>query len=129
MVIERGEGCYVWDADGNRYLDGLAGLFCTNLGHGRSDLAAAAAKQMDKLGFYPNWGFAHPSAIEAASMIAAVAPGDLDRVFFVSSRLRGGGVGPQVRPLLPPGQRRRAAPQGDRPGAGRTTAPRSAPSP
>ena len=85
VVIERGEGCYVWDSDGNKYLDALAGLFCTNLGHGRSDLTAAAAKQMDKLAFYPNWGFAHPSSIEAASMIAAVAPGDLDRVFFVSS--------------------------------------------
>ena len=85
VVIDRGEGCYVWDADGNRYLDGLAGLFCTNLGHGRSDLTAAAAKQMDRLAFYPNWGFAHPSAAEAASMIAAAAPADLDRVFFVSS--------------------------------------------
>ena len=85
VVIDRGEGCYVWDSDGNEYLDALAGLFCTNLGHGRSDLTAAAAKQMDKLAFYPNWGFAHPSSIEAASMIAAVAPGDLDRVFFVSS--------------------------------------------
>ena len=85
VVIDRGEGCYVWDAEGNRYLDGLAGLFCTNLGHGRSDLTAAAAKQMDRLAFYPNWGFAHPSAIEAASMIAAAAPSDLDRVFFVSS--------------------------------------------
>ena len=85
VVIDRGEGCYVWDADGNEYLDALAGLFCTNLGHGRADLTAAAAKQMDKLAFYPNWGFAHPSSIEAASMIAAVAPGDLDRVFFVSS--------------------------------------------
>jgi len=85
VVIERGEGCYVWDTDGNKYLDGLAGLFCTNIGHGRSDLAAAAAKQMDKLAFYPTWGFAHPSSVEAASMIAAVAPDDLDRVFFVSS--------------------------------------------
>ena len=75
----------MWDADGNRYLDGLAGLFCTNLGHGRSDLTAAAAKQMDRLAFYPNWGFAHPASIEAASMIATVAPADLDRVFFVSS--------------------------------------------
>lgn len=84
-VIDRGEGCYVWDTDGNQYLDGLSGLFCTNLGHGRSDLTAAAAKQMDKLAFYSNWGFAHPSSIEAASMIAAVAPGDLDRVFFVNS--------------------------------------------
>ena len=85
VVMERGEGCYVWDADGNEYLDALSGLFCTNLGHGRTDLTAAAVKQMDRLAFYPNWGFAHPAAIEAASMIAAVAPGDLDRVFFVSS--------------------------------------------
>jgi adenosylmethionine-8-amino-7-oxononanoate aminotransferase len=84
-VIERGEGCYVYDTDGNRYLDGLAGLFCTNLGHGRQDLAAAAAKQMEKLGFYPTWGWANPPAIEAASMIAEVAPGDLNEVFFVSS--------------------------------------------
>ena len=85
VVMDRGEGCYVWDADGNKYLDALAGLFCTNLGHGRSDLTTAAAKQMDKLAFYPNWSFAHPSSIDAASMIAAVAPGDLDRVFFVNS--------------------------------------------
>ena len=85
VVIDRGEGCYVWDTEGTQYLDALAGLFCTNLGHGRSDLTAAAAKQMDKLAFFPNWGFAHPSSIEAASMIAAVAPADLDRVFFVSS--------------------------------------------
>ena len=85
VVIDRGEGCYVWDADGNRYLDGLSGLFCTNLGHGRSDLTAAAAKQMDKLAFYSNWGFAHPASIEAASTIAGVAPSGLDRVFFVNS--------------------------------------------
>ena len=85
VVIEHGEGCYVWDTDGNEYLDALAGLFCTNLGHGRTDLTAAATKQMDKLAFYPNWGFAHPSSVAAASLIATVAPGDLDRVFFVSS--------------------------------------------
>ena len=85
VVIERGEGCYVWDTEGVKYLDGLAGLFCTNLGHGRSDLTAAAAKQMDRLAFYPNWSFAHPSSLEAASFIADVAPGDLDRVFFVNS--------------------------------------------
>ncbi len=84
-TIERGEGCYVWDTDGNKYLDGLAGLFCTNLGHGRSDLTAAASKQMDKLAFFPTWGWSNPPAAEAASMIAASAPGDLDEVFFVSS--------------------------------------------
>ncbi len=85
VVIDRGEGCYVWDTDGNRYLDGLSGLFCTNLGHGRHDLTASAAKQMDRLPFYPNWSFAHPASVEAASEIAAVAPGGLDRVFFVNS--------------------------------------------
>ncbi len=84
-IIDHGEGCYVFDTDGVRYLDGLAGLFCTNLGHGRSDLTAAAAKQMDRLAFYPTWGTAHPSAIEAAEKIAARFPGDLDEVFFVSS--------------------------------------------
>ena len=84
-VIERGEGCYVWDTDGNKYLDGLAGLFCTNLGHGRMDLVQAAAEQMAKLAFYPTWGWGNPPAIEAASMIAAEAPGDLDEVFFVNS--------------------------------------------
>ncbi len=84
-VIDRGEGCYVWDTAGNRYLDALSGLFCTNLGHGRSDLSAVAFKQMDRLAYYPNWGMAHPSAVQAASLVAAAAPGDLDRVFFVSS--------------------------------------------
>ena len=84
-IINRGEGCYVYDTDGNKYLDGLAGLFCTNLGHGRQDLAATAAKQMERLGFYPTWGWGNPPAIEAAAMIAEVAPGDLDEVFFVSS--------------------------------------------
>ncbi len=84
-VIDRGEGCYVWDTDGVQYLDGLAGLFCTNLGHGRSDLTAAAMKQMDRLAFYPTWGTANPPAIQAASMIAERFPGDLDEIFFVSS--------------------------------------------
>ena len=84
-IIERGEGCYVWDTDDNKYLDGLSGLFCTNLGHARSDLSAAAAKQMDQLAYFPNWGFASPPTIEAASMIAELAPGDLNEVFFVSS--------------------------------------------
>ena len=46
IVMDHAEGCYVTDSEGKRYLDGLAGLFCTNLGHGRSDLAAEASKQM-----------------------------------------------------------------------------------
>lgn len=84
-VMQRGEGCYVYDTAGTEYLDGLAGLFCTNLGHGRADLVRAAAEQMAKLAFYPTWGWANEPAAQAAAMIAQVAPGDLSEVFFVNS--------------------------------------------
>ena len=84
-IIERGEGCYLFDTDGDRWLDGLAGLFCVNIGHGRTDLAAVAAEQMGRLAYSTNWGMAHPPSIEAATMIGEVAPGDVDEVFFVSS--------------------------------------------
>jgi adenosylmethionine-8-amino-7-oxononanoate aminotransferase len=83
-VIERGEGCYVYDADGNRYLDGLSALFCVNAGHGRAELGRAAAEQAAELGFFQAWGFAHPRAVELAERVAGLAPGDLDRVFFTS---------------------------------------------
>jgi adenosylmethionine-8-amino-7-oxononanoate aminotransferase len=83
-IIVRGEGCYVWDEQGNRYLDGLAALFCVNAGHGREELAEAAARQARDLGFYVNWSYAHPPAIELAARIADLAPGDLNRVFFTS---------------------------------------------
>jgi adenosylmethionine-8-amino-7-oxononanoate aminotransferase len=84
-VIDHGEGCYVYDDSGRRFLDGLSGLFCVNIGHGRSDIVAAAMKQMEKLAYWPNWGAAHPSVIEAAAKIAELTPGDLDRIFFVNS--------------------------------------------
>lgn len=83
-IIVRGEGCYVYDDQGNRYLDGLSALFCVNVGHGRVELAEAAAKQARELGFYTNWGYSHPRAIELAVRIAELAPGDLNRVFFTS---------------------------------------------
>ena len=85
IVMDHGEGCYVYDTDGNKYLDGLAGLFCTNLGHGRADLAAVASKQMEKMAYYPNWGFTHEPVTRAATLIAEEAPGDLSETFFVSS--------------------------------------------
>ncbi len=84
-VFTRGEGCYLWDEDGKRYLDGLAGLFVVQIGHGRSDLAQAAAKQMEQLSYTPTWAAVHPTAVDAAKLIASLAPGDLDTVFFVSS--------------------------------------------
>lgn len=84
-VICKGDGCYVEDTNGNRYLDGLAGLFCTNIGHGRKDLAEAARNQMEKLPYFHNWGFTTPTAVEAARLIAELAPNDLSQVFFVNS--------------------------------------------
>jgi adenosylmethionine-8-amino-7-oxononanoate aminotransferase len=83
-VIVAGEGCYVWDADGKRYLDGLAALYCVNAGHGRPELADAAAAQIRELDFYTTWSYAHPRAIELATRLAALAPADLNRVFFTS---------------------------------------------
>jgi adenosylmethionine-8-amino-7-oxononanoate aminotransferase len=83
-IITRGEGCYVYDEHGNRYLDGLSALFCVNIGHGRADVAQAGADQAKELGFYTNWTFAHPRAIELAARVADLAPGDLNRVFFTS---------------------------------------------
>jgi len=83
-VLVRGEGCYVWDEHGKRYLDGLSALFCVNAGHGRAELGEAAAAQAKELGFYTNWSYAHPRAAELAARIAALAPYDLNRVFFTS---------------------------------------------
>jgi len=84
LVIERGEGCYVWDHTGKRYLDGLAGLFTVQAGHGRHDLARAGATQAEKLAYFPVWTYAHPTAVELATRLAALAPGDLNRVFFTT---------------------------------------------
>jgi adenosylmethionine-8-amino-7-oxononanoate aminotransferase len=83
-IITRGEGCYVYDDRGNRYLDGLSALFCVNAGHGRSELGEAAARQIEELDFYTLWSYAHPGAIELAARLAGLAPGDLNRVFFTS---------------------------------------------
>jgi adenosylmethionine-8-amino-7-oxononanoate aminotransferase len=83
-IIVRGEGPYVWDHRGKRYLDGLAGLFTSQLGHGRMELAEAAGKQAGELAYFPIWTYAHPRAIELADKIASLAPGDLNRVFFTT---------------------------------------------
>jgi adenosylmethionine-8-amino-7-oxononanoate aminotransferase len=83
-IIVRGEGPYIWDARGRKYLDALGGLFVSQLGHGRTELADAAAKQAKQLAFFPLWSYAHPSAIQLAERVAAYAPGDLNRVFFTS---------------------------------------------
>ncbi|HVS85373.1 MAG TPA: aspartate aminotransferase family protein [Gaiellaceae bacterium] len=85
-IVVRGDGCYVEDVDGKRYLDALSGLFSVNIGYGYGDeIGRAAHEQMRELPFYTNWTYAHPRAIELAAELAALAPGDLNRVFFVSS--------------------------------------------
>ncbi len=84
-IIARGEGAYVYDDHGNRYLDGLSALFCCNVGHGRADYGEAAAAQVRELDFYTNWSYAHPRAIELSQRVAELAPGDLNRVFFTNS--------------------------------------------
>src|SRR6058998_834376 len=84
-IIVRGEGCYLEDSNGKRYLDALAGLFAVQIGYSFGDeMGEAAAAQMRELPFYTNWSYAHPRAIELASEIASLAPGDLNRLFFVS---------------------------------------------
>ncbi len=84
-IIVRGDGCYLEDVHGKRYLDALAGLFSVNLGYGYGEeIGQAALEQMRELPFYTNWTYAHPRAIELAAEVASLAPGDLNRVFFVS---------------------------------------------
>ena len=84
-VIERGEGCYVWDSTGKRYLDGLSGLFTVQAGHGRAELAQrAAGTQAAELGYFPLWTYAHPTAIELAGRLAPLRSGNLNRAFFTT---------------------------------------------
>ncbi len=84
-IIVRGDGCYLEDANGKRYLDALAGLFAVQIGYSHGEeMGQAALAQMRELPFYTNWSYTHPRAIELAGEVAALAPGDLNRVFFVS---------------------------------------------
>jgi len=83
-VIARGEGAYVYDTKGKRYLDGLAGLFVSMAGHGRTEIAEAAARQARELAYFPLWSYAHPRAVELAERLASLTPGDLNRIFFTT---------------------------------------------
>jgi adenosylmethionine-8-amino-7-oxononanoate aminotransferase len=83
-VITRGDGAYIYDSHGKRYLDGLAGLFVVQAGHGRQELADAAAKQAGELAYFPLWSYAHPKAVELAERLTSLTPGDLNKVFFTT---------------------------------------------
>jgi adenosylmethionine-8-amino-7-oxononanoate aminotransferase len=85
IVIERAEGCHIWDSEGNRYLDALAALYCVNIGYGPwPEIAEAAAKQLERLPFFTNWvGFATPPSLELAEKLTELVPIDVGRIFFV----------------------------------------------
>ncbi len=83
-IIVRGEGNYVFDQDGHRLLDGLSGLYTVQVGHGRTELAEAATNQAATLAYFPLWSFGHEPGIRLAERLAALAPGDLNRVFFTT---------------------------------------------
>ena len=83
-IITRGDGARIFDSTGKSYLDGLSGLFVVQAGHGRLELAEAAAKQAEQLAFFPLWSYATEPAIELAERLAGYAPGDLNRVFFTT---------------------------------------------
>jgi adenosylmethionine-8-amino-7-oxononanoate aminotransferase len=85
LVIARGEGVYVWDEDGTRYLDGTASLWCVNVGHGRAEIADAVNAQMRELATYQTFGvFANRPALDLTERLAALAPLDDPRIFLVS---------------------------------------------
>ena len=83
-TIVRGKGARIYDVAGHEYLDGLAGLFVVQAGHGREELARAAYDQAKELAFFPLWSYGHPPAIELADRLASYAPGDLNKVFFTT---------------------------------------------
>ena len=85
IIITKGEGCWLEDDAGNRYLDALAGLFCVQLGYSHgAEIGRAVAEQLTDLPYYTNWGYAHPPAVKLAAEVAELAPEGLDRVFFTS---------------------------------------------
>lgn len=84
-VLVRGEGSYVFDDQGRRFIDGLSGLYCSNLGHSHGEaIGVRAAEQMAALPYVSNWSTAHPPAIELAAALSEKAPSNINRVFFTS---------------------------------------------
>jgi putrescine aminotransferase len=88
-VIVKGNGIYLYDNDGSKFIDAMSGLWCVNIGYGRTELADAAAKQMKELPFYNTFfGTTHPPVVALSEKIASIAPKHLNHVFFFIIRLR-----------------------------------------
>ncbi len=96
-IWERGEGCRVWDTNGREYLDALSGLFTVQVGHGRHELAAAAARQAETLEYFPIWGYGHIPAIKLAARIAGARARRPQSRLLHQRRLRGRRVGVEAR--------------------------------
>ena len=84
-LLARAEGMHYWTADGRKVLDGVAGLWCVNAGHGRKEIAAAVERQLMNLDFAPSFNMGHPLAFDFAERLAEIAPKGLDRIFFTNS--------------------------------------------
>ncbi len=84
-LLTRASGMHYWTADGREVLDGVAGLWCVNAGHGRREIAAAVAAQLETMEYAPAFQMGHPIAFELANRLAAIAPPSLDRIFFTNS--------------------------------------------
>jgi putrescine aminotransferase len=86
LIIDRADGIYLWDSDGNRILDGMAGLWCVNIGYGRRELAEVAREQIERLPYYNTFfQTAHPPAIELSQLLSEITPTKLNHAFFTNS--------------------------------------------
>ncbi|WP_374535861.1 aspartate aminotransferase family protein [Chitinimonas taiwanensis] len=89
-VITRAEGVYLWDSDGNKIIDGMAGLWCVNVGYGRKELAEVAYKQMLELPYYNTFfKTTHPPVIELSKLLSEVTPGGFEHFFYCNSGSEG----------------------------------------
>ena len=84
-LLVKGEGVYYWNHRGEKILDGSSGLFCTPAGHCREEITEAVRQQLSEMDYAAPFQLGHPGAFELARRVAALTPGDLDRVFFVNS--------------------------------------------
>ena len=84
-MLGRASGMHYFTPEGRRILDGVAGLWCVNTGHGRPEIVAAIQEQAQELDYAPPFQIGHPKAFQLATRLADLAPGDLDHVFFANS--------------------------------------------
>src|SRR6187549_1964097 len=84
-ILSHARGVHYWTAEGREILDGVAGLWCVNAGHGRKEISQAVARSLEQMDFAPPFQMGHPQAFDLANRIRKIAPAGLDHVFFVNS--------------------------------------------